>query len=267
MRRGWLANPERRKRRDRAHTFTDKDALYLIEKIDEEPHYISETLTRARPELDGLIRLRDRALVATAWTWFKRGGEVLRLKRKDVAVTDREILVTFHVSKKQKRFKVCPGCNEKNGFRSKFCRRCSRNLTDVEVSVEGGPQIVTKRKTLRHRFAKYILEWLQKFDGLTEDGEAWLFPALRVVFSHAFFDFKSERHMTVQNFDRILKRLDPNMTSCMFRYGGAEKYLVLGYTPSELKEIGDWSSSKMPEIYAERKGITAAQKRWSEDVR
>jgi len=35
----------------------------------------------------------------------------------------------------------------------------------------------------------------------------------------------------------------------------------------ELKEIGDWSSSKMPEIYAERKGIIVAQRRWSEDVR
>ena len=73
--------------------------------------------------------------------------------------------------------------------------------------------------------------------------------------------------MTVQNLDSILKRLDPKMKSCLFRYGGAEKYLALGYTPYELKEIGDWSSSKMPEVYAERKGITPTQRRWSEDIR
>ena len=265
--RGWLANSERRKRRDRAHTFTDEDAEKLISKVDEIPNYISETLTRAHPELDGLIRLRDKALISIAWTWFKRGGEILRLKRKDVSVTEREILVTFQIQKKQKRLKVCLECGERNGYRSNFCRKCNADLREVEIIREGGPQIVTKRKTLRHKFVKYILEWLQKFDELTEDGEAWLFPALRVVFSHAFFDFSSEKPMTIQNFDRILKRLDPNMTSCLFRYGGAEKYLVLGYTPFELKEIGDWSSSKMPETYAARKGITSAQRRWSEDVR
>ncbi|MFC1487028.1 hypothetical protein ACFLRN_04995 [Thermoproteota archaeon] len=64
------------------------------------------------------------------------------------------------------------------------------------------------------------------------------------------FDFLTKKPMTIQNYDRILKRLDHRMTSCLFRYGGAEKFLVLGYTPFELKEIGDWSSSKIPEIYA-----------------
>jgi len=113
----------------------------------------------------------------------------------------------------------------------------------------------------------HIVEWLREFDLLTEDQEAWFFPVLRVVFTSAYFDFKSERPMTVQNFDRILKRLDSHMTSCLFRYGGSEKYLELGYTPYELKEIGDWSSSKMPEEYAARKGITVAQRRWSEDIR
>lgn len=88
-----------------------------------------------------------------------------------------------------------------------------------------------------------------------------------MVFTTAFFDFRSERPMTLQNFNRILKRLDPSMTSCLFRYGGVEKYLLLGYLPHELKEIGDWSTSKMPELYAERKDITPVQRRWSEDVR
>lgn len=262
--RGWLVNPDRRARRDRAHTFTDKDAERLIKTIEETPEYVSSTLD---PELDRLMRLRDKALIATAWTWFKRANEILSVKRKDVSLTEREVLVTFHIQKKQKRFKVCPECETKNGYRSNFCRKCKADLRGVPVKLEGEPQIVTKRKTLKHKFTRYIVEWLSEFDKQTEDQEAWFFPALRVVFTSAYFDLKSERPMTVQNFDRILKRLDQDMTSCLFRYGGSEKYLELGYTPYELKEIGDWSSSKMPEVYAERKGITVAQRRWSEDVR
>lgn len=50
----------------------------------------------------------------------------------------------------------------------------------------------------------------------------------------------------------------------MFRYGGTEKFLGLGYTPTDLKEIGDWGSSYMPEKYAERKGLTRTQRRFME---
>lgn len=73
--------------------------------------------------------------------------------------------------------------------------------------------------------------------------------------------------MSIQNYDRILQRLDPKMTSSMFRYGGSEKFLQLGYTPTELKSIGDWESSRMPEIYAERKDLNIAQRRFAEDTR
>jgi len=109
-RRGWLANPERKARRDRSLGFTDRDAENLITKVDMIPEYISPILGKA---LDRLIRLRDKALIAITWIWFKRGGEVLGIKRKDVAVTDRELLVTFHIQKKQKRHKVCPKCQTK----------------------------------------------------------------------------------------------------------------------------------------------------------
>lgn len=262
--RGWLANPERKARKDRANTFTNQDAFRLITIIDAIPEYVSHKLDS---RFDNLLRLRDKALIATSWIWFKRGGEVLGLKRKDIDITEREVLVTFHIQKKQKRYKFCPSCETKNGFKSKYCRECNADLRQLEISQDGSLHIVTKRKTLQHKFTGYILDWLEEFDKLTEDKEAWVFPALRVVFTSAFFDFKSEKPMTVQNFDRILKRLDSTMTSCIFRYGGAEKYLTLGYTPYELKGIGDWSSSKMPEIYAERKGITPAQRRWSEDIR
>jgi integrase len=265
--RGWLANPDRKERRDTANTFTDKDATQLITKINNYPEYISETLTKDSKDLEHQVKLRDKAMISLNWLFFKRAGEVLSLKRKDVQVTDRELLVTFQIQKKRKRYKTCPNCKTKNGYKSNFCRECNRNLQDIPVTYEGEPLIVTKRKTLKNKFTKYIAEWLEEFDRLTDLEEAWLFPPLQVVFASASFSFSNEKPMTVQNFDRILKRLDPRMTSCLFRYGGAEKYLVLGYTPFELKEIGDWSSTKMPEVYAKRKGITAAQRRWSEDTR
>jgi integrase len=259
---GWLTNPKRKARRDRANTFTNQDALKLINKIDAIPAYVSAKLDS---RFDRLLRLRDKALIAVSWVWFKRAGEVLGLRREDVALTDRELLVTFRIQKKQKRYKICFRCKTRNGVKSNYCRKCQAELKEVEISQEGKVHIVTKRKTLRNEFTKYIIDWLNEFDKLTRMG--WFFPPLRVVFTSAYFDFNSINPMSIQNFDRILKRLDPKMTSCLFRYGGAEKYLVLGYTPYELKEIGDWSSSKMPEVYAERKGITSVQKRWSEDIR
>ena len=53
----------------------------------------------------------------------------------------------------------------------------------------------------------------------------------------------------------------------MFRYGQSETLLRRGYLPHEIKEIGDWSSSFMPELYANRKGLTAAQRKFTQDVR
>ena len=73
--------------------------------------------------------------------------------------------------------------------------------------------------------------------------------------------------MTVQNLDAILQKLDSTITSSFFRYFATEKYLSLGYLPHELKEVGDWSSSRMPELYAERMGLTPALRKWSEDSR
>ena len=266
--RGWLANPERKERQQKSLAFTDKHVQGLLDKIDRLPEYVSPTLGT---EIDRILRLRDKAIISTGWIWFKRASEFLSVKRKDVAVTDRQILITFHIQKKTKRFKICPMCETKSGYRAKFCRECKANLQDVEVQGEKGEFVVTKRKTLKNNFVQHIVNWLTEFDKLTEkigdSEEAWFFPALKVVFNSGYLKFFSEKPMTVQNLNHILQRLDPSITSSFFRYFATEKYLTLGYSERELKEIGDWSSSRMPEIYAERKGITPAQRRWSEDVR
>ena len=92
--RGWLVNEARKERRDRSNTFTDQNAIDLITKIDTIPEYISPKLPE---ELDSLVRIRDESMIALNWIWFKRGNEVLKLKRKDIAITDTQLLVTFTI--------------------------------------------------------------------------------------------------------------------------------------------------------------------------
>jgi integrase len=136
-------------------------------------------------------------------------------------------------------------------------------LEDVSpVRVEGGETVVTKRKSLQYPFCKYVVEWREEALKLSPPEDAYLFPPYKTV---AGFIWKS--HLTVQRLDQILQRLDPTLTSHMFRYGHSEKLLQLGYTPYEVKEIGDWASTRMPEVYAERKGLTKSQKQYAEDVR
>lgn len=258
---GWLKNPERRARRDRAFTFTDDDASKMIVTIEEKDHYISMHLPK---EFDETLRLRDKALISLSWIFFKRAKEILGVKRKDVIVAETKLIVTFTVQKKTKRFKLCRECDTKNGFKNKCCRECGENIEDVAPFTEGKPKIVTKTKTKQNKFVKYVTDWVQKLDEIKPKGaETMLFPPLRVVFTSATFDF--HHPMTVENFNRILQRLDPTMTSSLFRYGGAEKYLRRGFSREELKEIGDWSTSYMPERYAERKGLTPSQQKWSDD--
>ena len=145
----------------------------------------------------------------------------------------------FTIKKKSKRFKLCPICETKSGYRAKFCKECKADLQDVEVQGEKGDFVVTKRKTLKNKFARHIIHWLEEFDNLTEEyqdnSEFRFFPALQVVFESSYFNFSSPKPMTVQNFDHILQRLDPSITPSFFRYFATEEYLTLGYLPHELR--------------------------------
>ena len=141
---GWLTNPARRLRRDRANTFTDQNCSELITKIDTIPEYISSKL----PEhLDMLIRTRDKSMIALNWIFFKRGNEILKLKRKDLALSDTQLLVTFSIQKKTKSYKICPGCDTRNGASNKYCRECKTDLQLFPVTKLGEEKTVTKRKT------------------------------------------------------------------------------------------------------------------------
>ena len=80
-----------------------------------------------------------------------------------------------------------------------------------------------------------MVRWIYDYDIQSSKKEAWFFSSLRVVFTHTYFVHLSEKPMTIQNWDRILKRLDPKITSCLFRYFGIEKFLQLGYSPTDAR--------------------------------
>lgn len=259
---GWLKNKTRLQRRENAATLTDGQVQKLITTITQHPHY-----TKIEPEINELIKLRDKALIGTNWTWFKRGNEILHLRLGDITVTEQEVMISLLIEKKNKTYKICPNCTEKkNSKKAKFCKVCGANLANTlqtETSKKTSRKVKTKNS--KYLFCQPLLEWLKQLDRLKLEPEAWLFPRYH-YFSKAFL-FYAENPLTIQRYDQILQRLDPTMTSALFRYGGAEKYLRLGYTPFELKEIGDWESSKMPELYADKKGLTTSQKKFAEDLR
>lgn len=261
---GWLTNSQRRALKEQPLSITDQTVQELLQAIDSFDWYVSPRLGE---DIDRLVRMRDKALISTTWLFFKRGGEVLRLKRRDMFYDDSYLYVTFAISKKLRRYKQCKVCSMINGAANLYCRGCGSSLEGVEVMARAASDIIkTKRKTLRNPFTIHVLQWLQAYDkAVSRDVSAYLFPALTVRLNCAVW--RLDQPMTIQNFDRILQRLNPALTSCLFRYGGAEKYLMLGYSPYELKEIGDWETSVMPEIYARRKGLTEAQRRWSNDYR
>jgi hypothetical protein len=113
----------------------------------------------------------------------------------------------------------------------------------------------------------HVINWLVEIEQLEVVRNSWLFPRYHYFSRRFLWDAEKYSHLTVERFNQILQRLDITLTSCLFRYAGAENNLRRGYTPTDLKEIGDWSSSRMPEIYADRKGLTPTQKRFSKDIR
>lgn len=260
---GWLKNKKRRARREAPLTLTDNQVQKMIDDVENMIGY-----TKLSEEEDRLIRYRDTALIGTDWTFFKRGNEILHICFGQVAITDKYLKVGIYIEKKQKRFRICPKCEPKikNSLKSKFCKNCGDDISNVVPTVIGvKPELKTKIKSLKFPFCKYLARWIREMEKMGAEAEWWVFPRFH-YFSHSFL-FKNDKPLSIQRFDQILQRLDPSMTSAMFRYGGAEKYLEMGYSPYEVKQIGDWSSSLMPERYADKKGLTKTDKQFSNDLR
>jgi integrase len=258
MLRGWLKNPDRKMRRERAYTLRESQVLELLEAIEALPKY-----SRLDESYGLLLRRRDKALVALWGVFFKRASENLRVRVGDVYVSDDALSVTFRISKKRRRVKVCR-CGEENGRRARYCRICGADIGGVEVAEKGGAVTVTKNKMRTHPMVPPIAEWVEAARTLGADEESYLFPHMKILPSSHFL---WGRHLTVQRFDQILQRLDPTLTSHMARYGMTENLLRRGYLPSEVREIGDWASSYMPELYARKKGLTPVLRRFETDTR
>jgi integrase len=235
----------------------DSDVLKLIGDIERIERYAQSS------KADELLRRRDRALIALNWTFFKRASEILRVRLNDVVITDAELDVVFRIAKKRKTYRVCGGCGEKNAKKALFCKVCGVSIRDVKVVMGGKEVTVVKRKSRESVFCRFIEEWLLLVKRLGCPKEGYLFASYDTTQQ----EFNWQKHLTVQRFDQILQRIDPTLTSSMFRYAGAEKYLRAGYTPFEVKEIGDWSTSQMPEIYAKRKSLTPSQNKFANDIK
>lgn len=258
-RRGWLVNKSRKTRRDRVGTLTDQDVIKLVNEIDEMEKY-----TKLKElKNDQRMRKRDQAIIALSWIFFKRAGENLRVKLGDVYVDDSELAVTFHISKKAKGVKFCGSCGEETWRRARFCRKCGEDISHIPITEVGQTLTPTKRKSMEYWACPYVARWVEALKGLGCEREGYVFPP----FNYIADAFQFERHLTVQRVNQILQRLDPTLTSHMFRYGATEKFLRLDYTPYDLKEIGDWSSTHMPETYARRMGLTRSQTKFMKDTR
>ena len=258
--RGWLKNPERRKRREQPKTLTDAEVIELIRQIDDSKFY---GLSGKEP-YNTLLKQRDKCLISLAWTFFKRGSEILEVGLRNVRYNDRTLSVTFQLKKKSRRFKLCPNkeCKVENRAKAQLCKKCGEDLSEVESKRKPLP-VVTKNKTLRFPFCKHVIEWAETLREMNCPEDSYLIPRFNLLLKCFIF----EEGITVQRFDQILQRLDPTLFSHSFRYGAAEKLMSreYGYTPQELAEIGDWSTSFMPELYSRRKGLTPALTRFEKD--
>lgn len=261
---GWLVLKVRRDRREHPYTLTDNKLEEYINTIDSKANY-----TSLEPEMDFLVRLRDKAILSLCHLFFKRGTENLRIKVGDIHITSVEISVTFRIGKKTHKFKTCPNCNEKNGRKTKFCKVCGFNIEKEQIqSPLQVDNVFTKNKSLESPLCKNVTDWLGKIKELgAKDGD-YLFPPVKCIPKQHFWKGSSERNkIGIIRLNQILQSIDPTMTSSFFRYAGAEKYLRLGYSRDQLKEIGDWESADMPERYAKRLGISPAQIEFAKDLR
>ena len=280
---GWLVRKDRKAKRDEIFTLTKEDTDILLDTIDK-----SQPYTKLSEKLEEIVKLRDKALISMSWIWFKRGNEILKVRLKDVKWDTNYLYVIFHIQKKVHHFKFCPNCVDKKGrptknaSRAQFCNNCAQSLASVGLTSEGvKDNTVIKRKTLKYQpYCDNIIEWIKtiKSNYNTVD-EDYIYPPIKLktwVDNMPVFDFRcgheedksngnSVNRLTIQRFDELLHNLDPRMSSCMFRYGQAENNLTR-YSAQQVKDMGDWESSAMPERYAKKKGLSQAEKLFADDV-
>jgi len=260
---GWLTNKKRRQRRDHADTMTQEFVSKLIDKI--------QTIETYSLHGDLYIRLRDIAFIVIAWMFARRPSEVLELKVSDIKQSGPALAFFFKAKKKLKRRKICPSCNEANAKKSIACWKCATSLKNIQPSVIGDPslQYFTLYKNKDYPFCIHIVNWLNMVRELGADDSSCLFPP----FSFSGNAFIFSKNISVHWMSITLAKIDPTLTSCLFRPGGIEYMLkqtkkdgTPKYTRSDIREIVHLSTEQMVNVYADRKGLTDAQRRFAEDT-
>ncbi len=260
---GWLINKERRDRRDHADTMTLEYISWLIEKIQNMETYSLHG--------DIYLRLRDIAFIVIAWMFARRPSEVLELRVSDIKQSGPALAFFFKAKKKLKRYKVCPSCADKNASKALFCKKCATPLKDVQPSMIGDPslQYFTLYKNKEYSLCVHIMDWLKLARELGADDSSYLFPPYNTGGECFLFD----KHITRRWMSDTLSRIDPTLTTCLFRPGGIE-YMqkqkkpdgTRKYTDSDIRDIVRLSSERMVRVYGDRKGLSDAQQRFAEDV-
>lgn len=266
---GWLQVPERADRRNQNETLTPRDIELLLAKVKTISGY-----SKLHPDTDQIVRLRDAAVIALWWLFFKRGGEVLSVLAKNVDVAEDKLVVRYELEKKRHFVLVCK-CGYENNRRDRknrdgawiACKKCGVSLETAARQSKSDKVESLKRRTLKDPFCQYVLDWKT----LVPQEAKWFFPKFQ-FFKNSFV-WDSQKPLTVQWFDKMLQRLDYSLTSHMARYGHTE-VLFRAKTPGgspkynvhTITQRGDWESYAMPMRYAKRKSISEDEAKMEDDV-
>jgi len=185
-----------------------------------------------------------RCLLALLWLFGKRKIEVLTLKKRDIAVTDADLVVRFKVRKKREEYRG-----------------------GVKVSY-------AKRITRENPYTKHVLDWLQEIDNPGD----YLFPGrsrkrIRVVTrrwrrkdgtevkkSYRYRDLE-EGHLSREMAWKIVKFLNPKAWIHLFRRSVATQMAEEGASEEELMRWFDWDSPLTAHRYVE--AGTRLAERWT----
>ncbi len=270
---GWLQDQKRRDRRDREDTLTGKEVGVFIEKIE-----TSETYSKLSLDNNAVVKLRDKAVFALWWIFFKRGGEMLSLRCKDINVMEDRLVVTYAIEKKKRFVLICAKCGYENRRNHRkdaddvyvVCKKCSRSLQDSIR--ETRKELVTslKRRSLKDPMTAHILAWKEHTGHAAAGPNSWFFPKFQYFQNRFVWD--SEKPLSIQWLDWMLQKTDKSLTSSMARYGHTEQLLKAKtekgapkYSIDAITRRGDWESYDMPMRYAQKKGLTQQEIEFEED--
>lgn len=284
---GWMSNSTSRRnhtdlptkvRRDSSNTLVYSDVEKYLGIIRDARHWASES----EPQLDGVLRMRDSAMLAAAWLFIGRRNELVSIKLGDLLFTADSLEAKLQVEKKKRNIKVCPQCGTKNAAKAHnqnpavpfqitaHCSVCGSDISAVPLTPVPG-RLAQKHITvsLKEPLTAYIATWT---DYLWKHGardESWLFPRVAPNMLSLWLD----QHISGDVFWLLCKRLDPSLTCHTWRYGHTEALLRMRdknglpmFSHSEICELVGWSSTAMVDLYSLRSGLTVSGAKYSSIV-